>query len=221
MENEKKKKRIDLKRAGKKTAQAAAGAGLAISLFFGSMFSGPQEIIEPDTAAPPAIVQVMEREADNNEMIPEEAESEEKRTLRARIRARLMAMPLFARLLLLLPAWAVGFAIIWGVSALFGMLGLPVIGTVVKFVLGAAGVFGLVLLGQKLIFPDVPIKQLLSRKNLTALIVSAGVIALAGSLAPIFWKDKPLLTAAIDLGAAAIYLLFFMLFVKKPKKTAE
>ena len=53
MEKEKNKKRIDIKRAAKKVGHAAAGAGLAVSLFFGSLFSSPAEIIEPGEVQTP------------------------------------------------------------------------------------------------------------------------------------------------------------------------
>lgn len=221
MENNEQKKRFDLKRTAKNIGKAAAGAGLAASMFFGSMFSSPQEIVKPEEVPSPAAIiqQAAPPEAEPVFALDSEtADDEEKRTLRRRIRDWLMRMPIGLRLLIFLPIWAVGFGIVWGISALTGAFSLPVLGAVLKFAAGALAAFGTVLLAQKLIFPDVPIKDLLSKRNLTGLLVTAGVIALGGAVGGLLRSDLPWLSAAIVCAAVGLYALFFLLFVRQPKK---
>ena len=218
MYNKKQRKKPDLKRTAKNIGKAGAGAGLAVSMFFGSLFSSPAEIISPEDAAPPpAIVQEMAAPEEPAAFALDTEVAEEKRTLKDRLKALLIKMPIGLRIALLLPMWAVGYAILWAFSALGTLIGVPIIGDVIKFIIGALVIFGLVLLGLKLIFPDTPVKELVSKKNIIALAVCAGVIALAGALGGRLWKDTPYVTVLIDLGAAALYLLFFVLFVRKKK----
>ena len=219
MEKDKQRNRPDIRRALKKTGHAAAGAGLAVSLFFGSLFSSPAEIIKPEDASPPpAIVQEAAPYEEPAPFALDTEAPEEKRSLRDRLRAWLLRLPLGVRLALLLPMWAVGYAIIWAFSALAQLISVPVVGDVLKILIGALVVFGIIVLAEKLMFPDVPIKKLVSGRNMIPLAVTCGVIALAGALGGYLWKDKLWITAVIDIGAAALYTAFFLLFVKRPKR---
>ncbi|MCR5808193.1 MAG: hypothetical protein K6G56_01375 [Clostridiales bacterium] len=223
MENEHKLKKPDIKKLGKKAKQAAAGTALAASLFFGGMFAPQKEALTPEQlASPAAVVQTMELPSAEPELIPAPDDSERKRGLRAKLGDRLRSMPLIARLLVLLPVWAVGSGIVWGVAALTGALGIPFVGALIKLLIGAAAVFALILAAEKAIFPNVPLKKLLSKKNLTALLLAACVIGLAGALGSLLWEGRPYVTAIIDAAAAALYAVFLLLFVKRrEKKKAE
>lgn len=222
MEKEKNKKRIDIKRAAKKVGHAAAGAGLAVSLFFGSLFSSPAEIIEPGEVQTPTagVIQTApppEEPADFC-LDTELPAPEEKRSWKDRVRAFLQSLPLPVRILVVLPMWAVGFALIWAVSALVSLINVPIVGGIIKFLIGALVVFGIIVLAEKILFPEVPLKKLVSRKNIIPLAVTCGVIALAGTLGGYFWEDKQWITAAIDVGAAALYIAFFLIFIKRPER---
>ena len=220
--NETEKKRFDIKRTAKGVGRAAAGAGLAASVFFGSMFASPQEIVKPeDVTAPTAIVQ-QAAPIEAPAVYAEAADAvDEKRSLRERIRAWLMRQPIGVRLLLLLPVWAIFCGAIWGVAALTGVIQIPLLGVLIKGLIGAVAAFGLVLAAQKAIFPDMPLKELLSKRNLTGLIITAAVIAIGASVGGLLRKDLPWLSAAIVGAAGLLYVLFFLLFVKKSEKKEQ
>lgn len=223
--DEKKKEggaRPDIKKIGKRAAQTAGGALLAVSLFFGGLFASPREITDPASAPQNAIVQ--------SEAIPSAQEavitvadtaSERKRSLRERIAERIASLPLAVRVLFVLPAWAIGFAIIWLFSALGSLMGVPILGAFIKWLIGAAVVLGLILLAQKLIFPNISLKELLSKKNLVPLAVCAGVIAFAGAFGSLLWKGRPYITAIVDISAVAIYTLLLAILNGKKKKETQ
>lgn len=217
MDTEKQVKKPDLKKLGKKAAHTAAGAGLAISLFFGSLFASPAEIVKPEDAAPPpAVVQMAEPQKEPELSLFEES-FEEKRSLRDRMREWLTGLPLAVRIVFILPLWGIGFGIIWLISFLVGLMGIPVLGPIIKFLIGAAIVLGLILLAEKLLFPEIPLKKLLSKHNLRALILVACIIGAAGALGGFFWKDKLYITAIIDIAAAAAYVVFLLIFTRPPE----
>lgn len=226
MEQEKdkkgKKKRLDLKKAGKTAANTAAGAAIAGSLFLGSLFSSPADLLKDgEVVNPPAIVQMAEPAADQADELTVFSEDVfEKRTWKDKLRDAIRRLPTVVKALLLLPMWAIGYGVIWGVSALAGLISLPVIGPIIKFIIGAAAVFGLLLLALKLIFPKAPLKKLLAKRNLLTLLVTSGVIALAGALGGVFWKGSPHVTAIIDVSAAAVCLLVFLFSLRGSSRKA-
>lgn len=217
-----KKKKLDLKKAGKAAAHTAAGAALAGSLFLGSVFTSPSDIVKPeDVASPPGIVQVEEIPSASDELTVFSEDVFEKRTWKDKLRESLQRLPLAVRLLLLLPMWAVGYGIIWGVSLLAGLISAPVIGPILKFVIGMAVVFGLLLLGLKMIFPKTPIKKLLTKHNFIILLVCSGLIALSGTLGGIFWSGRPHITAIVDICAVTLCLALICVSVLAGKKKGK
>lgn len=223
MKDDEHKKRFDLKKAAKRAGHAAAGAGLAVSMFFGSLFSSPAEIIDPEKAAsssPPAVVQTAPPPDTSSDFLidSEVPEAEEKRSWKDRLKAFLLRTPVAVRIIFLLPLWAVGFVLLWAFSALASLIGVPIVGDILKLIIGVLIVMGLIVLGEKLMFPDVPFRKIVSKKNVIPLAITCGVIALAGALGGYLWKDKLWITAAIDVGAAALYIAFFMIFIKRPKR---
>ena len=214
-----KRKKPDIKKGLKRVGQGAAAAGLAVSLFFGGLFAKPAEIVSPDlTSTPPAIVQTEELpDYDAVLTVPPE-EPERKKSFSERIKEWLQRLPFAVRVLIILPMWGVGFGILWLGSLLGDLIGIPVIGTIIKWIVGVIVIAGLIIFGEKILFPEVPVKKLASRKNLIALGVTASIIALAGAFGKYYWEDKPFITALIDIGAGGLYLLFLSIYTGTIKK---
>lgn len=217
------KTRPDLKKAGKRAAQVAGGAVLAISLFFGGLFASPKEIIDPASSQQGGAIVQTEAvpSAAENLIITADTIPERKRSLRERIAERITRLPMAVRVLFVLPAWAIGFAILWAFSLLTSLLGVPILGAFLKWLIGAAVVLGLILLAQKLIFPNISLKELLSKKNLVPLAVCAAVIAFAGAFGGLLWKGRPYITAIVDISAVAVYTLLLAVLNGKKRKEKQ
>lgn len=217
-------KKPDLKKAGKRAAQIGGGAALAVSLFFGGLFASPKDIVDPDSPESAAIVQTVEAVPSQAASFgaPEaDEQSEEKRSLGERIKAWLTSLPLAVRLLFVLPAWAVGFGLIQAFSLLGSLTGIPIVGALIKWFVGAAVLLGLILLAQRLLFPNVPIKELLKKRNLIPLGACAAAIALAGALGGLLWRGRPYLTAIIDISVIAAYTIFLFISLSAAKHRAK
>lgn len=162
----------------KKAAVSAAGAVTAASLLVSSLVS-PSEIVSTLPETPPAIVQVYEPE------LPEEEEDtapEKKKTWKERLKLKLLSLPLAARCVLLLPLWGAGTAL--------GFLLRKVLKGVLGWLLGALLPILLLLLALKLLFPDIPLKKLLCKKNRVALCVLAVLLFLTEPLMGRFFPDR-------------------------------
>ena len=173
------------KTQAEKAARKAAGfgaAGLAaLSLFLGSIFSAPAEILQNADIAPEKNAIVMEVQPDAEDQDAEDAgdEDEKKKTLKDMFRAFIQRLPLGVRILVILPLWGIGYALIAMLTALFEPVIAPVLAVILKWLLLA----GILLLSfffvKKAIAPDTPLREIFSRRNLLAVGISAAVLGTA------------------------------------------
>lgn len=200
----------------KRLVKGAVALTTAAALLTGGLFHSPADFLQEDRdTAPQAIVQVMEPLDEDDDGSDDDygAEEEEKgrRGFRARLKQLLLRLPLYLRLALLLPLWCIGWVLITGGSALFQAFLSPALGSVLRWLcitaLVCAGILGAV----KLMFPDVPLKKLLTRKSFFAVLLSSGLLGLGGTLLQIFYPDLNWLPAAVDSGAVLLLLLWLSL----------
>ena len=177
----------------KKTALTTTLALLtAASVVTGSLFETPAALLPEDGA--PSIVYNMNTGLDGAEdddagMNEDESEETRKRGgIRAVLRQRILRLPLVVRLLAILPLWALGTVILAAAGAVWPLLS-PVLGKVAGFALVLGLLIGAFVLAAKAVFPDLPVKKLLSRRNLAALLLSAAALSVADAVLGVAWAD--------------------------------
>ena len=177
----------------KKTAATTAVALLAAaSVTTGSLFETPAALLPDDGA--PSIVYNMNNALDGAEDDAAgvtEDESEETRRrggVRAVLRARILQLPLIVRLLVILPLWALGTVILAAAGAVWPLLS-PVLGKIAGFALMLSLLIGAFVVAAKAVFPDLPVKKLLSRRSLVALLIGAAALSLADAILGAAWAD--------------------------------
>ena len=136
-------------------------------------------------------------------------------TLRERICLRIQSWPLAVRTLVLLPLWGIGEVLTVLLSALWSS---PVGQFLLHFLLEIALLVGLFALVWKLLFPDVPLRKVFSRKTFPWLIAGALVIAAADALLAYYWEPwkvwRIVLLAAV--GFVVLLLLYHRILDKLP-----
>lgn len=187
-ELEQKKKKIKRKVAG----GAAAGV-MAAGLLVNGMFNDPEDMTKRTAEAmnQPAIVQVMDLDADDDNDEPETNEEETAAPggIFARIKKWILDWPIVVKILIGVPLWAVG----WTVSHLFGLLFAnilsPVLSVVLKWIIGfviLAIIFAIIM---KLIFPDKKLKEILRPRNLLFLLLGAVILGAIDFVLGLSWPD--------------------------------
>lgn len=173
------KKEIEKKAASKAVAIAAA-AGMLVS----SAFSSPADLLQDDDdsalAPPAAVVEYMPTDTgpdgDDDDASLSDEESEEKLSLRGRIRRRILRMPQAVRAVIGVPLWGIG----WGITSLLSLLwtGIlsPAFAVVLKWVVAAALLLLVVALTLKAVFPDIPLKKLINKRNFLTVFIGMGVL---------------------------------------------
>ena len=207
------------KRKSKAAAGAAAGLA-ATSLLIGSVFSNPSEIMDkadPDAGKPAVSVQYVMPEEDQEETEEEEAE-EKKKGLKDMIRRFIQALPAWAKVVFVIPMWAVGYGLIAMLTALFEPVIAPVLGVVLKWLL-IAGIFaGAFFFIKKAIAPDTPMKEIFSKKNLIRIGILAAVLGAADFFAGLKIENYSAWRNTACFGAGLLILGFFALRMHHVKK---
>ena len=120
-----------------------------------------------------------EEEEDDEESAPAGA--------RARLRQKILQLPLIVRLLVILPLWAVGWLLLTGLTALWSLALSPVLGKALAWLLLLAALAGAFVLAAKTVFPDLPLKKILNRRSLLGLVIGAVLLGIADCVLPLFW----------------------------------
>ncbi len=207
----------------KKLKKAAVAVTLTAAVMVGSLFSGPDEITggaAPEILSPEPIVMDIASfdaaEPAEEEPAPEEAK---KQGVRDRIRAALLAMPYWARIVILVPLWALGYAILLGGSFLKTALA-PFAGVLLSASLGIAVMVGLFAVTAKSLFPDMPWRKILSKGNLIALICCGAALAAADVIVPRYYSGYPYVAAAVKLAAALAVVNVLLARLRKKAEQA-
>ena len=167
-EAEKKKKKV-----GRKAAGAAVAFTAAVGVFFSSLFGSPNDLLaDPSATEPPAIVMDISSDDEAEEEQETQEENTEKPGFFARIRMMILRLPLFVRVAIGLPLWALGWLVTQAFAALWNLFLAPVAGHILTFLLMALVLLAVMTLLVKTAFPDLPLKEILSRPNILTVIVS-------------------------------------------------
>jgi len=206
-----------LKKFGKRAAKTAAGLLAAISLALGGVVDSPAELF---SGAPQAAHTVI-CASDQDDCIAEatsEAHTKNER-LRDKLRRLFLSQPSVVCGIVLLPFWAVGKVLIVLFSLLFAALS-PVLQILLGVLLNALLLFGLFLIVLKLLFPNLRLRDLLTKRNIILLSIGSILLSVTDAILRTYWEDYRPISIAIKLGVGLIVLslLCWRIFGKRIKR---
>lgn len=202
-------KKDNEKKAAKKAVALAAATGMLVS----SAFSSPAELLKDDeeaALAPPAAVieynvPDVDPDDDGGDASQPDEETEEKLSFRARLRRRILRMPQAVRAVIGVPLWGIG----WGITSLLnlvwsGVLS-PAFAIILKWVVAAALLLLAVVLTVKAVFPDIPLKKLLTKRNFLTVFIGMGVLGVTDTVLCHLIPDKGYISLTVKIvGSLAI-----------------
>lgn len=183
------------KHSAKKKAVALTAA---ISVLLGGLFNSPADLTQDPAAVdraftPPASVNfVMPDDGggdDEDGILPDESEDEEKKKsggLRDSLRRLILRIPAGVRAVFLVPLWAIGWGLISGFGAMWSAFLSPLLGSIATWLAAAAVILLVIAAGVKAMFPEIPLKKILSRKTVIGVCSSVLLLALADAVLPFF-----------------------------------
>ena len=200
----------------KKAVTAGVALFTSASVLVGGLFPSPDAILAPEQPTSPITISQNDNDNDldgdggdgSSEEQSEEEEEEqaaEQAGVRERTRRWLLGLPLAVRVFVLVPMWAVGWAIWTVASGLWSMLLGPIAGKALGWLFLLAALTGAVVLGAKTIFPDLPLKKLLNKRTFWGVGIGALVLGLADATIPLFWDGYDQVSLALRaVGVAAV-----------------
>ena len=186
----KKENKRTASRAKKAAAVSAVALLTAASVATGSLFDSPAALLAEDGTSVVCTVSDGAEDAADDADAGEAGGEETRRRggARAALRERILRLPMFVRLLVILPLWALGSALIAAAGAAWTLLS-PVLGKLAGFALLLALLAGTFLAAVKTAFPDLPLKKILSRRSLVALLLGAATLTAVDAALPLVWDD--------------------------------
>ena len=118
----------------------------------------------------------------------------------ARFRQAILSMPQSVRLLIVTPLWLLGTALMTVIAFLWNVIFASPLGAfIASFAIGLAVLLALFTTTAKALFPDIPVKDLLSRNNIIIIAISALLLSGIDAVAPLYWHEYPLAAALVKL----------------------
>ncbi len=211
--------REQLKKLGKHAAATAAGVLAAAALALGAVVDSPDELFPTVPQAAQVIICATTEDDERASIAKAPAAPAQKARLRDKLRRLFLAQPSAVRGVVLLPFWAVGKVLFGLCSLLFTALS-PVFQLILGVLLNALLLFGLFLLVLKLLFPNLKLRDFLTKRNMLLLIAGSLLLSLTDTILKVFWEDYRPISIAIKLvvGLIVLSLLCWRIFGKRVKR---
>ena len=209
-----------LKKGGKKALAGAAGIVAVCSMAVGSLASTPDELFSGIPQSTPIAVSQSVGDSRSIRQSKDTASKKQSR-LHSWLRSVFFSQPSVVRGIVLLPFWTVGKALLSVLSLLFTALS-PFLQVILGILLNALLLFGLFAVILKLLFPNLRLRDLFTKRNILILIISSIVLAIADVVLRATWEDYRPISILIKLGMGVVILalLSYRIFGKrKPAQT--
>ena len=219
--------KLSLDKMKNKGAAATAATIAAAGVLIGGSFDAPQDILKNDDSAlaPPPIVEVMAAQEaepdtgdDGDEDLVAEEEEQKKKGVRARVRSLVLRMPASVRACVVVPLWAVGWAIISLASLLWaGVLSLAG-AAILRWVVIALMILAALTLTVKAVLPKTPMKKILNRRTLLWVLGGSTLLCLADVVLQRFYPELPRLYDIARLTASGALLIAALIPILRHEK---
>ena len=198
--------------AKKTVVKGTTTALVVLSLLSGLAFSGPADINQDSAGTnlnqPPIVMEIddyVNSEVDDDDDADEQKGT--KSSVVAKFRQAVLRLPSSVRLLIITPLWALGTALMTAVTILWNVIFSSPLGAfIASFAVGFAVLFGLFAITAKMLFPNLPLRKLLSKRNILVLGIAALLLSIIDSWAPNYWQHYPAAAAAVKLGIAVFVI---------------
>ncbi len=166
----------------RKIAVGVIAALASLSVMVGGVFDSSKEILD-ESSKPDKdkISNVGEQQAVSEQTVLMQK-------IAQKIRGLIYKVPVKVRSVVFVPLWAIGSAILWAGDLFFSTLIAPFVHVIASFLLQTLVVFGIVALCVKILFPDLPLKKIVSKKMLLSVLAGSAFVCFCDLIVPRFWE---------------------------------
>ena len=193
----------------KRIVAGTATAVTAASILTNSVVADPADLLKASAPETPDNSHVCIVEDRNDHSYILETDQYEPYTWKEQLCIRMQKLPLPVRSLILLPLWGIGEVLTTLLSTLWSS---PVGQAIFHFLLEIGVLIGLFILVFKLLFPNIPLKTLFSKKNLPWILLCAALLTAADLILGFIWDKWKIWR--IVLMAVCGFLVLMVLWIK-------
>ncbi|MCI2057456.1 MAG: hypothetical protein LKJ86_10020 [Oscillibacter sp.] len=194
------------KKAKKRAAAAAVTAVASASVLVGGLFPSPADLLnDGDASTQTAVTQSVEDDAGTEEV--DEETQRRRGSVRARLRQWIRQLPVGVRAVVGVPLWCIGWVMLTGLSTLWSAVLSPVAGTLAGWACLAAVLVGVFALTAKAMFPDLPMKKILRKRNVLGIVAGVALLGIADTLLPYVWDGYEKAADAVRLTGSFVVVL--------------
>ena len=168
----------------KKKIKAAAGGMIVVSLLFGNMFTPDDDLLNNDyssdtsTGSAKLSGQVLEPAQDGSGL-----------KTYSTVQRAFLSLPYGIRAVLIYPLWLMGQGIMYLFSLAISFFSTALGGVILRIILTAVVSLGIYVLLAKLIFPQMPLSKILSKKNVSTVLLSSVALASLSAVLSAVWPS--------------------------------
>lgn len=208
----------------KKSAAVSAVASVtAAGILLSSLFTAPGELVKRNDRinAPVSITDTLIDNDDDDDDGDQEIGEEKRQSAKASIRKRFLMLPVTFRALLGVPVWCIGRIVMAILGAAWGSVLHPALLTALKYVCIAALILAAFLVTVKAVFPEMPVKKVLNKRNVFTVVIYTALFGMAGTVMQVFFpegmKAYEIFESAVILAALSYAAVKVALISKKNK----
>lgn len=202
---------------------AIAAAGLTL----GALFSSPDDLLNKEFFVTPPFeisdVVLNEDNSDGPDVSPETEQEKKQRGIRSSLRRLLLQIPLEVRAFAGVPIWVIGRVLLALLGFLLKNVLAPAWMTILKYLCIAGLIFAAMLLSVKAVFPELPLKKLVTGKRIAASAAISVLFGAVGVLLQVFWPEAMKTYEIIEsllITVIAVLVGFGILKIRKKKVNA-
>ena len=200
---------------------AIAAAGLTL----GALFSSPDDLLNKEFFLTPPYeisdVILNEDNSDGPDVSPETEQEKKQRGIRAALRRLLLRLPIEARAFAGVPIWVFGRVLLALLGLLLKNVLAPAWVAILKYLCIAGLILAVMLLTVKAVFPDVPIRKVVTGRKIAVSAAVSVLFGAVGTLLQIFWPEAMKTYEIIESGLITVIVVlvgFGLLKIQKNKK---
>lgn len=168
---------------------AVIALGAALGIIVNGTFGSPADMIADLRGNKAAIVTEIADEPDggvqdSDEGNDEEEEKKEKGGFFSGFRRWLLRLPKWVRAIFGIPLWAIGHLLVRGITKLLSAVLAPLLLALLKWLLFALILLFVFAVIMKLLFPDMPLRTILSRRNVTGITLCSAMLFVFAAVLP-------------------------------------
>jgi len=193
-------------------AGSAIAAAAAAGLTLGSLFSSPSDLLNKEIFVSPPFeisdTMICDNDGEGPDFSEDEQQEKKQRGIKAALRRFILRLPIEVRAFVCVPVWVIGKILLTVLGKLFQGVLSPALLTILKYFCIAGLIFAAFILSVKAVFPDVPLKKIVTGRKIAVSAIISILFGAVGVILQIFYPEAMKTYEIIESGLLTVIVAF-------------